>query len=306
MNFILKKIYHLNKYKNKLLFNYKSKKISRLFKQINSLKKIQIYDFGAGLRYLPTLIKFDGISKIHMIDPNENIEISYNNLKNIFLDKNAIKKYKIAISDKNKKLFYYPAKVSSGSSFLNLKKKNIYTKSNQNYLGNEKKILKKVYDFQNFKKKNKLKNPDIVKIDVEGLELKILKSIFKNDKPLIIEVEVNFDSSLIGDTFLKAHQLIKKNNYNLNTIYPTYQTEDYNFLSERKIFLKGDYNNPLSRNIVTQSDCYYILKKKKYDYRDLIMLIGYGFILDAKKEFIKVKNELSGNQIKIFEKLFKL
>tara|TARA_B100000965_G_scaffold237449_1_gene199077 strand:+ start:195 stop:305 length:111 start_codon:yes stop_codon:yes gene_type:complete len=36
------------------------------------------------------------------------------------------------------------------------------------------------------------------------------------------------------------------------------------------------------------------------------MLIGYGFILDAKKEFIKVKNELSGNQIKIFEKLFKL
>jgi len=297
MNFLLKKI---NKYKKKKFFNIKTKKISNYLRKISTFEKIQIYDIGSGLRYLPTLLKFDGISQIHLIDPNDNIEISYINLKKIFIHKNSIKKYKVGILNKNKKIYYYPAKVSSGSSFLNLRTKKDNSQYDLDYFGNEKKILKKVYDFQSFKKKYNLKKADIIKIDVEGSEYKILKSIFKKDKPLIIEVEVNFDNSIIGDTFLKVNNLIKKNNYKLNTIHPTYQ------MIEKGSFIKGDYHNPISRNPLNQTDCYYILFKKEYSLRDIVMLIGYGFIIDAEREFLKIKKRFEPEKVKIIETLIKL
>ncbi len=295
MNYFLSKI---NKYKKKKIFKIKSKKISNFLKKIDIKQKIQIYDIGSGLRYLPTLLKFDGFSRIYLIDPNDNIEISYKNLKKEFIDKNSIKKFQVGISNKNEKIYYYPAKVSSGSSFLNLKKKG-YSKYYKDYFGNEKKILKKVYDFQSFKKKYNLKSPDIVKIDVEGLEYNILKSIFKKDKPLIIEVEVNFDNSIIGDTFLKVNNLIKKNNYKLNTIYPSYQ------VTEKRSFIVGDYHNPISRNPLNQTDCYYILKKKEYSSRDIAMFIGYGFIIEAQKELLKIEKKIGQKEKDIFKKLIK-
>ena len=306
VNFLKNFINRFYCYFNKIIFNYKSQKISKLFRKLSKLNKIYIYDFGAGLRYLPTLLKFDGISKIHLIDPNDNLEVSYKNLKNLFLDKSSIKKYKVAISEKNEKIFYYPAKQSTGSSFINLKKIGKEKEFSQSYFGDEKKILKQVYDFETFKKKNHLKNPDIIKIDVEGFEFKILKSILKKNKPLIIEIEVNFDSSLTGDTFLQVHNILKKNNYRLNTIYPVYRINDDKIGGEKDIFLKGDYHNPLSRNEINQSDCYYILDKKYYDLRDVVMLFGYGFVIKAKKEFVKIKKNLEATQIKILEKLFKL
>ena len=296
MNYFLTKI---NKYKKKKFFKIRSKKISNFLKKIDIKQKIQIYDIGSRLRYLPTLLKFDGFSRIYLIDPNDNIEISYKNLKKEFISKDSIKKFQVGISNKNEKIYYYPAKVSSGSSFLNLKKKD-YSQYYKDYFGNEKKILKKVYDFQSFKKKYNLKNPDIVKIDVEGLEYNILKSIFKKDKPLIIEVEVNFDNSIIGDTFLKINNLIKKNNYKLNTIYPSYQ------VTEKGSFIVGDYHNPISRNPLNQTDCYYILKKKEYSLRDIAMFIGYGFIIEAKKEFLKIENKIGQKEKDIFKKLIKL
>ena len=296
MNYLLKKIY---KYVKKKLFNIKSKKISNLLNKIDINQKIQIYDIGSGLRYLPTLLKFDGLSRINLIDPNDNIEISYNNLKKEFTHKDSIKKFKVGISNKNEKIFYYPAKVSSGSSFLNLKKKN-NSKYLKDYFGNEKKIFKKVYNFQSFKKKYNLKSPDIVKIDVEGFEYNILKSIFEKDKPLIIEVETNFDNSIIGDTFLKVNSLIKKNNYKLNTIFPTYQEIG------KGSFITGNYHNPISRNPLNQTDCYYILSKKEYSLRDIVMLIGYGFIIDAQKELLKIKKKLKQQEISIIKKLIKM
>ena len=301
MNYLIFIINKFYKYFNKKIFNYKSKKISKLFKRLNKINKIQIYDFGAGLRYLPTLLKFDGVSIIHLLDPNDNLEISYRNLKKLFLDKKSIKKYKVAISDKNEKKFYYPAKQSTGSSFIDFKKRE--KDYDENYYGNQKKILKQVYDFETFKKKYNLKNPDIIKIDVEGYEFKILKSILKKNKPLIIEVELNFDNSLIGDTFLPVHNFLKRNRYKLNTFFSVYR-ENKKIGSQKDIFLNGDYHNPISRNEVTQSDCYYILDKKYYNLRDIIMLLGYGFILKAKNEFKKTKKNMEAEQIKILERLF--
>lgn len=300
MKFLKNKINKINKLYHKKFFLIKSKKISSLLKKLSKAEKIQIYDIGAGLRYLPTLLKFDGISRIHLIDPSQNLQIAYRNLKKLFSDKNSIKKYNLGISDKNEKIYYYPAKVSSGSSFLNFNKKKNHIQYDANYFGSEKPILMKVYDFNNFLKFNRLKKADIVKIDVEGLEFSILKSILKRNKPLIIEVEVNFDNSIIGDTFTKVNTLLKNNNYKLNTICPTYQEVD------KDTFLKGDYHNPLSRNPLNQSDLYYILKKKEYILKDLIMMIGYGFIIDAKKEFSKIIKKLSSKNIETLKMLIRI
>ena len=140
MNYFLTKI---NKYKKKKIFNIKSRKISNFLKKINVKQKIQIYDIGSGLRYLPTLLKFDGFSRINLIDPNDNIEISYKNLKKEFINKKSIKKFQVGISNKNEKIYYYPAEVSSGSSFLDLKKKE-NSQYYKDYFGNKKKIIKKV------------------------------------------------------------------------------------------------------------------------------------------------------------------
>ena len=47
-----------------------------------------------------------------------------------------------------------------------------------------------------------------------------------------------------------------------------------------------------SRNPLNQTDCYYILSKKEYSLRDIVMLIGYGFIIDAQKELLKIKKSI--------------
>jgi len=283
----MKKTLSINKilsYLKRLQYRLKSKKISKALQKILPKEKIQIYDIGAGLRYLPTLLNFDRISEINLIDPNENLEISYKNLKKFFFESKKIKKFKVGLSNKNEILTYYPSRISSGSSFLNLKKK---LKFDSKYFGNEKKILKKVYDFQTFKKKFRLKNPEIIKIDVEGFEVRILQSILKKDNPLIIEVELNFDNSIIGDTFTEANRLIKSKNYKLVTIYPTYENIN------KGPFLKGDYHNPISRNSLNQCDCYYLLKKKEYSVKDIVMMIGYGLLDDANKNLFMIKKKLN-------------
>ena len=59
----------------------------------------------------------------------------------------------------------------------------------------------KTYSFSEFKKINSLKNPDIVKIDVEGHETKITNSIIKNFSPLIFQIETNVNNDIFEKSF---------------------------------------------------------------------------------------------------------
>ena len=47
-------------------------------------KKINIFDIGAGQRMLPEIINFNGISKVFLVDPNDNIQYCYDQLVSIF------------------------------------------------------------------------------------------------------------------------------------------------------------------------------------------------------------------------------
>ena len=72
----------LNRIKKKLKkirYISKSKKISKFLYKILGNKKIYIVDIGAGHRFLPTLLNFDGVSKIAMVDPNDNLDLAHKN-----------------------------------------------------------------------------------------------------------------------------------------------------------------------------------------------------------------------------------
>ena len=288
----------LKKYINKFYeyylkkkFIYRSKKISSLIRKTLSKKNlIYILDVGAGGRYLSPTLNFDGVSKIFMVDPNDNLDVSYNNLLKIMNNKKNIIPIKEGIYKKNAIVNYYKANKSTGSSFINYDKKLIKEK-------------KKVYSYKFLKKKYKISKVDILKVDVEGLELSIIKNILFFEKPLILEVETNFTNSLFGDTFSKTHNFLSKN-YFLKTGYPTYKKINNKFNSHTQPFRQGSYASPIYRNPISQMDCYYILKKKNYNLFDLLTLLGYGFIDESLKIFNSIDKNLNNNQKEILTKIF--
>ena len=68
---------------NRISYISRSKKISLALKKILKSQIIGIVDIGAGQRYLPVLLNFDGISKIAMVDPNKSLDWSAKDFKKI-------------------------------------------------------------------------------------------------------------------------------------------------------------------------------------------------------------------------------
>lgn len=289
INKILDRIYEFI-LKKKFIFD--SKKISLLIKKIKQNTFFYIVDVGAGGRYLRPVINFDGSSKIFMIDLNDNLSVSVNNLSKVVKFKKNIIPINKGIFERNTTLNYYPAIIPTSSSFIN-------------YDHNLKPVKKKVYTFSTLQKKYKIKKVDILKVDIEGLEVGVLKSILKSNSPLIIEIEANFDNSAFGDTFTKIHNLLSKK-YILETVFPTYKSFQNRFNSHLRNFRVGSYASPTYRNPITQMDCYYILKKKNYNIQDLLLLLGYGFIDKANLVFSKLKDELNPKHKENIHKILKI
>jgi FkbM family methyltransferase len=272
-------------------FIIKSKKISILIKKIlpNSFF-FYIVDVGAGARYLPSVLNFDGFSKVFMIDPNDNLNTSYKNLIKILINKKNIIPIKEGIYKKNGIIDYYQAKKSTGSSFIN-------------YDIGLKKTKKKVHTYSYLKKKYKILKVDILKVDIEGLELSVLKDVLLTNSPLIIEVEANFKNSVFGDTFTSIHSFLSKK-YFLKTGYPTFKKNENKFNGNLSPFRQGSYASPSFRNPINQMDCYYILKKKSYNIYDLLLLLGYGFFDEAEIIFKILDKKINADQRKNLKKIF--
>jgi FkbM family methyltransferase len=276
--------------KKKFIVN--SKMISLLIKKIKQNSYFYIVDVGAGGRYLRPVINFDGSSKIFMIDLNDNLNVSVTNLHKIVKFKKNIIPINKGIFHRNTTLNYYPSPIPTSSSFIK------YDKS-------LKPVRKKVSTFSTLQKEYKIKKVDILKIDIEGLELGVLKSILKSNSPLIIEIEANFNNSVFGDTFTEIHNFLSKK-YMLETAFPTYKSFQNRFNSHLRNFRVGSYASPTYRNPITQMDCYYILKKKHYDINDLLLFLGYGFVDMANQVFLKLKNELNQKQKENFLKILEI
>ena len=221
------------------LFGYKvSKKNINLVKNFDTIlkkiflnKKIKIIDIGANEGQ--SIIRFKKIfnnSKIYSIEPSETafkkLLKKNKNKKNVFL-------FNFAIGEKIKKKFFYDYNDSVLSSFYKISKQNSL---NLNY---EKKIVK-VITLDNFCKKQKLSNINILKIDTQGNEIEVLKGASKSLKKGIfdlIELEI-----IMGDyyekyfSFFSIENFLIKNNYRLFALDRT-----PNFFNDKRLYCNAIY-----------------------------------------------------------------
>ena len=279
---------------NSLISN--KKKLSKFYLSLLKSDKINIYDIGAGHRILNELINFDQISNIYLIDPNKNLDISFNKLIKNLKDYTNVYKFFNAISDKTQTRDYYQSINSTSSTFsLNKQKHKTFKKY---YPTNPVKI--KTYSFKQFKKINKLKTPDIVKIDVEGYETRITNSIIKNFSPLIFQIETNVNNNIFEKSFLEIQNLLNNKNYILYSILPIYGNYDpilkEFIVSNNKVnFFDPEFN--INKKSISQIECYFVKKKKKYSLKDLICFSAFG-IIDMFYEQISSKNIKISKKIK--------
>jgi len=285
-------------------FILKSKKISLLLRSLlGNNKKLSFLDIGAGNRYLAILLNFDGCANVSMVDPHKNLFWAYENLKKQLIFKDLIKPYKVGIGKKTTKKTLHIGKKSTGSTFIDIFKvsKNKKFKLDMDYFSISKKTVK-VFKVRDLITKYKLKKPEIVKIDVEGLEVEVLDSVLEVSKPFMIQIESNINSNLYGNTFNQIHEKLASLNYDLATFHPNYNYPEYSSINKK--FINDYYDYPKIRSKITMIDSIYILKKKN-TLREITMLIGYGFLSEAFQIFNKIEQKIEMKNRKKLKVFFK-
>jgi FkbM family methyltransferase len=187
--------YYDNKYTPILLDNlYSDLKFLKKFLK----KKSNIMDIGANVGQFSIIIKYlFPYSRIEAFEPNKIIfPLLKKNISNHF----SVKAYNYALGNFNgiKKLYFIKNKSAQGS---------IYKKNCQYNLENKKKLFHEI----NIKRIKRNRFYDLIKIDTEGYELKIIKSIkFIKCKYLYIENSENIYPYLKNNAFIsKVNQEYK-------------------------------------------------------------------------------------------------
>jgi len=280
----------------------KSFKLTKFYNKILN-SKLNIYDIGAGQRWLPEIINFDGISKIHLVDPNDNLNYSFNQLKNYFFDHKNISKFQIGISNKTKIQKYYESRISTASTFAldnkKLKKFPMY------YNLKPKKRI--VYSFKDFLKLNKLSKPDAIKIDVEGLEFSVLSSVLSCSDPFLVQIEVNINNPIFAESFMSINKLMNKRNYFLYTLFPSYgdlNLSSKNNNSNTNVNL-NDIETNFNKKYTLQSECYYIKKVSNYSMKNFVLVSGFG-LSSLFLEKLKENKKLNFKQKKILTNIYNI
>ena len=211
-----------------------------------------IFDVGANEgQSISKYLKIFNKPTIHAFEPLndqfDKLESQYNSYKNIILNN-------FALGDKEEMKKFYKAKKSSTSSFnkFNLNSEWIKLRSKQNNTSIENFAEKiddvKISTLDNYCINNKINTIDLLKIDTQGYEDKVLegaKDMIQNNKINIIICEIMFDDS-----------------------YEKY----FNFSDIEKYLINNDFrmvgidliNNSLFSGVVFFADVMYI-NKKNYD-----------------------------------------
>lgn len=186
--------------------------IKEVRKVLNSDTKV-ILDIGANYGvYTEELLKYYPKAKYFLFEPQK---VTYNHLKKKFKNYPNIKIFNNGISDKNSsKLLYYDKK---GSGLGSLYKRNL-EHSNIKFDDHEKVELLSLSTLFKNEFSSKSFKVDFCKIDIEGHELAVLRSIKDNfEKFSLIQFEFggcNIDSK----TFFQDFWYLLKNDFNIYRI----------------------------------------------------------------------------------------
>jgi FkbM family methyltransferase len=146
---------------------------------------------------------------IHVFEP---IPELYNNLVDYFRNKEKIKIYDFGISDQDKLIEI--ALLNDGSSF---------------YVDSENKVIVKVVSFVKFLKEKNIENVDLIKINIEGDEFPVLKSLIDNGCINIFKnIQVQFhqfipDSINLRNWIREKLKLTHKITYNYEFVWENWE-----------------------------------------------------------------------------------
>lgn len=184
----------------------------------NHLEKIKIYtmiDVGAHKgEFISFANSLKSVKKIYAFEPQQKI---FNILNQKFKKKKKIKFYNLALDKRKRCKIIYINNLSSTSTLSSfnknsyyLKLKNILTRMKKNY---SQRIKINTDTLDNILIKNKLKNC-LLKIDVEGFELNVLKGSIKKLKEIdFVLIENQFGKHYENADFKKVDNFLKKNNF---------------------------------------------------------------------------------------------
>tara|TARA_Y200000002_G_scaffold95356_1_gene76985 strand:+ start:426 stop:1133 length:708 start_codon:yes stop_codon:yes gene_type:complete len=167
--------------------------------------------------YINSIKKKFNIQKIYGFEPNPDI---YEILKKKIVDE-KINLFNFGISDENGKIEFYKNLETSSSTINKLNTKSKYYKKKYFLLNifNSKEVTKKieinVLRLDEFIHLNKIDKIDLIKIDTEGYEFKVIKSLKKKIKNVkIIHLEHHFDDMIVKNYKLTdIHNYLKKNGF---------------------------------------------------------------------------------------------
>lgn len=182
----------MNIFKSLSFYNYFEKltqnDFTKYLKKYVNNNNINVFDIGCYKGTFSEKIKYSFNNKkinFYLFDPNPNLKTE------------KFKINKVGISNKNgEELFYLNNLLPhSGSSINRLVKNDILWNFSRNFLffnnRNYKKIKIKVQKLDVFCKKNNIRKIDILKIDTEGHEIKVIQGaskILKNTKIVLVEI----------------------------------------------------------------------------------------------------------------------
>ena len=163
------------------------------------------------------LLKIPKIKKIYCFEPQERIfallKRKYSANKKIILNN-------IALSNNVKKKNFYINKLTLTSTFSKINTSSLWFKIKKNILNTnktyEKKRIIKTIKLDIFVRNNKIKKIDLLKIDTEGHELKILmgsKNLLKKNLVKYLLIEINNSKMYKNYDKKKIFNFLKKNNF---------------------------------------------------------------------------------------------
>lgn len=208
----------------KLLLNFfdyftQKKILNNLKKEIDTKKSIVVIDVGSHKgEYIRSIVNNFIIKKIYSFEPN--IEI-FRILEKNFKNNRKIVTNNFGISQ-NEGVINFNKNIESSSSTINkLNENSKYFKKKYlllNFLNLKKvseKIKIKVIKLENYLTKEKIEKIEILKIDTEGYEYQVLKSLGKSIKNIkLIHFEHHYDDMILKEyKFKDIHNFLKLNGF---------------------------------------------------------------------------------------------
>lgn len=189
----------------------------------NNLKFNKIYSFEASPK------NFKILEKNFPKNNNSNVEIFNFGLGEDFFESFINQTAESSSSTINK--------ININSKYLDRKKKILKIKNNDDFF---KKLPVKIITLDHFINEKKIENIDLLKIDTEGYEYKVLKGLKKNHTKIkIIYFEHHYDDMILKNyTFSDIHDLLKSYGFEMIKKHKMLFRKSFEYIYENKINYK--------------------------------------------------------------------